>query len=418
MLPKDVDDARLDERKPAHTDKFIAKRASILDAAARHFNRHGLKGATLADIAASVDLTTNSVTYYYQRKDELIAACLMRSIEAVETLARTALTAPDPQARVRALIRGHAALLADIAAGRHDDLVSFNDLRSLRPPLADEVFTAYTEMFRSVRRVLPKEGTDRPSRNARAHLLLSLVHWMRWWIRRFEPDDYAYAAERMGDIIVGGLLRGGCGATRPLPAQLPALRRATGERAVSEAFLRAATQLVNEQGFRGASVERIAARINLTKGSFYHHYESKDELVTACFERTFEVIRQTQLGAVAGLTSDVDRLLAAARALVLYQLSAQGPLVLVTAASALPEAPRADARRRLDQLTERFGVFIVDGMLAGAIAPLEPAIAAQLVAGMINAACELERWIPGVSGDEAVELYMRPLFEGILAGGG
>jgi hypothetical protein len=40
--------------------------------------------------------------------------------------------------------------------------------------------------------------------------------------------------------------------------------------ATRAAYLRAATRLVNEYGYRGASVDRIAAELRLTKGSFYH----------------------------------------------------------------------------------------------------------------------------------------------------
>jgi AcrR family transcriptional regulator len=403
--------------RPAQTHRFIAKREAILDAAARQFNKHGLKGATLADVAGSVDLLTNSVTYYYRRKEDLVAACLLRAIEAMQGVAVAALAESSPEARIRALICGQAALLADIAAGRRDDLVNFNDIRTLRSPLVDDVFAAYTEMYRSFRRLLPKEGTCRQARNARAHLLLSLVNWMRKWIGRFEPDDYRHAANRMGDIVIGGLARErGQWVERPAP-ELGWPQPATGERAVPDAFLRAATALVNEQGYRGASVERIAARLNLTKGSFYHHYSSKDELVGACFERTFDVIRHTQMLAMERMDSGWERLSATARVLVRFQISEQGPLVRTTAWNALPHAERADSQRRFDRLTEKFDIFIVEGMLEGTIPPLDPGIAAQQVAGMINAASELERWAPGIAHEDAVRLYVRPLFEGILSPG-
>jgi AcrR family transcriptional regulator len=403
--------------RPAQTHRFIAKREAILDAAARQFNKHGLKGATLADVAGSVDLLTNSVTYYYRRKEDLVAACLLRAIEAMQGVAVAALAESSPEARIRALICGQAALLADIAAGRRDDLVNFNDIRTLRSPLVDDVFAAYTEMYRSFRRLLPKEGSCRQARNARAHLLLSLVNWMRKWIGRFEPDDYRHAANRMGDIVIGGLARErGQWVERPAP-ELGWPQPATGERAIPDAFLRAATALVNEQGYRGASVERIAARLNLTKGSFYHHYSSKDELVGACFERTFDVIRHTQMLAMERMNSGWERLSATARVLVRFQISEQGPLVRTTAWNALPHAERADSQRRFDRLTEKFDIFIVEGMLEGTIPPLDPGIAAQQVAGMINAASELERWAPGIAHEDAVRLYARPLFEGILSPG-
>src|SRR5258708_13715248 len=172
--------------KPAQTHRFIAKREAILDAAARQFNRHGLKGATLAGVAGSVDLLTNSVTYYYRRKEDLAVACLMRTIETTRALAVASHAESSPQARIRALIRGQASVLADIAAGRRDELVNFNDIRTLRSPLADHVFAASTGLYHHVRRLLPENAEiDRRSHNARARLLLSLVNWMRRWIARF-----------------------------------------------------------------------------------------------------------------------------------------------------------------------------------------------------------------------------------------
>src|SRR5258708_14940818 len=127
------------------------KGGGIPAAAARQFKKYGLKGATLADVAGSVDLLTNSVTYYYRRKEDLVAACLLRAIETMQGLAAEALTASSPEARIRALISGQAALLADIAAGRRDDLVNFNDIPTLRPPLANDLFAPYTPMYPTLR---------------------------------------------------------------------------------------------------------------------------------------------------------------------------------------------------------------------------------------------------------------------------
>ena len=56
------------------------------------------------------------------------------------------------------------------------------------------------------------------------------------------------------------------------------------------AFLLAATRLINELGYRGASVQRIASELNVTKGSFYHHLDAKDDLVAACYRRSFDRI--------------------------------------------------------------------------------------------------------------------------------
>ena len=178
---------------------------------------------------------------------------------------------------------------------------------------------------------------------------------------------------------------------------------------------RAATLLVNEQGYRGASVDKISAKLNVTKGSFYHHNDNKEDLISECFERTFSVVRQALSLAESSSGSGWDRACAAARALVRYQLSENGPLLRSSATSALPDQAHRDrVIRTLAQLTERMASVVVDGMMDGSIRPLDPSVAAQLSVGLVNAAAELTRWVPNANPDNAPELYVRPIFLGIL----
>jgi AcrR family transcriptional regulator len=48
-----------------------------------------------------------------------------------------------------------------------------------------------------------------------------------------------------------------------------------------ERLLEAAVDLYSEQGFSGASVLDVARRAGVTKGAFYHHFESKAHLIMA-----------------------------------------------------------------------------------------------------------------------------------------
>src|SRR5689334_21492971 len=192
----------------AQTPRFQVKREAILGAAALRFNEQGVKGATLSGIAASVGLATNSVTYYYRRKEDLATACFLRSIAAFESLAaKAAHEQRGVAARVQAFVLEHARLLADIDAGRQPPLVSFSDIRALPEAQAGEVFTAYTAMFRSVRSLLKVSETlhlGRDDLNARAHMLLSVALWTRTWIVRYETDEYTRIAGRIGDLLTRG----------------------------------------------------------------------------------------------------------------------------------------------------------------------------------------------------------------------
>src|ERR1700688_2972682 len=52
-----------------------------------------------------------------------------------------------------------------------------------------------------------------------------------------------------------------------------------------ERLLRAAVHLYSAKGFAGASVQDVVRRAGVTKGAFYHHFESKAHLIQAIHNR-------------------------------------------------------------------------------------------------------------------------------------
>ncbi len=397
------------------TARFRDKREAIMDAGARMFNQHGVKGAMISEVARSVGLATNSLTYYYRKKEDLVAACLLRSMEAMGAAADAAAQAPTLAQRVRGFVDRYLGLLAEIGTGGHAELIVFSDVLTVTAPHDKLVIAAYNELFRRVRRLL-QPSHDAAARNARAHLLLSSVSWARAWLLRYEPADYPRVGERLADILLSGLAAPGL---RPAAAATDWHWSESGDAVngpTREAYLRAATSLVNQHGYHGASVDRIAGVLQLTKGSFYHHHETKEELIAACFERTFGVMRAAQAAALAAPGSGLDRLALACRALLAFQMSEDGPLLRVTAWTGLPDPLRTDTRRTMGRLGERFATLVIDGIADGSLRVIDPSIAAQVVNGMINAAAELKRWAGGIDAGNVFELYAMPVFTGLQAG--
>ncbi len=399
------------------TGRYLRKREDILAAAAQTFNEFGIGAGTLAGIADRVGLATNSVTYYYRRKQDLVSACFLRSIAVHMEDIRLAAERPTVAARIEDCLVRQAALLADIAIGRHPPLVVFSELRTLDEKAGAEALRAYVDMFRAMRELLvgPETATlSRADLNARTHILLSAVHIMRAWISRAEPDQYVRIGARAADILVRGL---GTAASRWPGGDSPGRDWALvdGVDTPGDRFLRAATDLLNETGYRGASVDRISARLNVTKGSFYHHIEHKDDLILACFERTLTAIRRAATQAQALPASGWHQACAMAHSLACLQTSGPGPLLRVGALGALPAFEgRAQAYRRMFQLTERIGDLVVTGMMDGSIRPLDSGIASHLLSGSINNVAELHHWVPAEPG-RLVDLYLKPVFEGLLA---
>ncbi|MDR7039389.1 AcrR family transcriptional regulator [Methylobacterium sp. BE186] len=401
---------------PRQTKRFAEKRQAILDAAAKRFNERGIRGTSLADVSGSVGLMTNSITYYYRRKEDLAAACFLAKIAWLDALIAEAEAEPTPEARLRAFLDRYARGLAAMATGEQPALIRFHDVRALPDPQAETVFSAYNAFFRRMRALVlgPEALPDlgRMERNARTHLLVSIVQTLRVWIERYEPDDYARVASRVADI----LLRGLAGPLSPWP---PAAGRVVevpaAEGGPTDAFLRAATSLINEQGYRGASVEKISAQLRVTKGSFYHHNDNKDDLVANCFARTFDRIRRTQDAAEEAGGTGWERLTALSRALVRHQLSESGPLLRWIAVGALPDSLRGGVTGTMHRLWDRVAFPIVDGVADGSIRACDPSIAAQVVNSMIDAASELDDWAQGIDAEAAERHYVYPLLAGLYA---
>ena len=401
---------------PLQTARYERKREAILEAAATLFNARGLNGTTIADVAQGVDLTTTSITYYYRKKEDLAAACLIRAIETIDDLVTQADVEQTAPARLTAFIKLYFAVQAEIVEKRQPAMINFWDLRAMAGAGAEPPARAFSDLFRRFRGwfadaagpVLP-----RIEQNARAHLVFSAFLWSREWLHRFEPEDYGRAADRFADVLINGVA--GASADWSLTTRDPPPPRLATTEVSRDAFLRAATELVNEQGYRGASVDRISAKLSVTKGSFYHHNENKDDLVAQCFYRTFDVIRAAHRAAPLDKGTGWARLCQVTASLVSHQLSEQGPLLRYSALSAMPEAMRPGLMRDFDRLSQRTAGILVDGMADGSIRAVDPMIAAQLITGVVNAAAELRHWAHDATEKTAAELFARPCLVGVFA---
>jgi AcrR family transcriptional regulator len=398
------------------TDRFERKRETILDAATELLNSHGVKGLTLGDAAAAVGLSTTSVTYYFKRKDDLAAACMLRGIAALEAMAEQAVAEPTPRDRLKKLLELYMDRVRRSLAGEAPPLPVLSDLRALNPPQLELVFGAYMKLFRKVRQIFDAPELvwlSRSRQTARTHLLLEQLFWAAAWLLKYDLEDYPRIGDRTFEILVEGIAVDGAD-WRPTPIPMSEIEPRGRQDIGRETFLIAATQLINARGYRGASVDKISAALKVTKGSFYHHIDAKDDLVVACFERTFEVMRRAQRLAMALPGDQWSRISSAAAALAEFQLSPQGPMLRISALTAVPEPIRMQMVLQSARVSDRFASTISDGIAEGSIRRVDPFIAAQMLNATLNAAAELPFWVPGATPKAAPALFARPLLMGLF----
>jgi AcrR family transcriptional regulator len=312
-----------------------------------------------------------------------------------------------PEDAIRAFVKLFFESQYLVRSEKAEPIAWFEEMRTVNDADTGE---AFTNMFRKVRSIFSMAGApafDRRERNARAHMLLSQMFWAVLWLPRYNPEDYERMAERTADILLRGM------ANSKVPEDMPDLA-ITAEATSGPDFLRAATELINAEGYRGASVAKIAARLSVTKGSFYHHVEAKDELVGECFERTWSILRQAQAAADKATDNGLANLMAQAQAMVGGQVSEERPLLRTSALAAVPEEMRPKLLAGFDRITSRYASVVSDGIADRSIRPLEVPLAAQMISGAINAAAELRFWAPGLTAATANSWYVLPLFAGLL----
>ncbi|TCJ37093.1 TetR/AcrR family transcriptional regulator [Parafrankia sp. BMG5.11] len=401
--------------RPSETDRFERRRQDVIHAASALINELGVKGTTFAELARSVGLNATSITYYFDRKDKLVVAVYEATLEWLEAAAAEAAAQPTPQERVRSFVRAHVALRRRIRGGESGLITALSEIRTLGEAAQAPLLAQYARVLDHVRAFFGdgRGGLKRSLDTARAHILLEAMFWWPVWSLRYSTHDFDRLEARMFDIFARGLAGEGQGWS-PQTLANESWRGGDDDDATG-AFLRSATVMINQRGYRGASVNRIAAALNVTKGSFYHHHNAKDDLVFACFQRSYDRLSAVQLAARELAGDGWTRTASALAELIDLQFHDPMPLLRTTALQALPMGDRGSVVVRSNRLANRFAGMLSDGIADGSVRAVDPLVASQLIMPALNAAYEARGWAARQPDPAlAVKLYAWTLCAGVF----
>lgn len=392
----------------ATTTKFTRRRDEILNVASELINNGGARGMTLTAVAKELELDTSSVTYYFPKKDHLVAACVERSHTWLHDAAKAASEEADPHARVRSLLAAHFDRYARQRSGA-PRLAIVSDVHSLDPDVRAPLSQRFREIVTLVRGFFDFGASEA------AHLravtsgiaLLSVSYWMSAWIDRYLESDFARVQARLLAQLEHGFAAG------KWASDITLLEDDEPQDAQTR-FLHAATNQINLRGYRGASVAGIAAELGVSIGSFYHHLENKDDLVLACFRRSFDLIETAQARAGAKGGAYGDRIGRMMDMLIALQFRGTSPLLRISAYQALPPELREQMLAHTGRVTRHMSGLIADGIADGGVRATDPALGGQTLMAMLDGAAEMRAWAAKRPLDKAVEAYSRNFREGIF----
>ncbi|MFM8374910.1 MAG: TetR/AcrR family transcriptional regulator, partial [Phenylobacterium sp.] len=154
-------------------------------------------------------------------------------------------------------------------------------------------------------------------------------------------------------------------------------------------------------------------KLNVTKGAFYHYNATKDDLVVACFQRTFDVLWRAIDAAEAAGGDGLEVMHSLLSAVVQLQVG-PAPLLRTSALSTVPQEIQADLMFRLRQISIRLGSMLCDGIADGSVRPVDASITAQILTAGINAASELSWWQPGETPEAGARAFVEAMVRGVI----
>lgn len=400
---------------PVRRKRYLHAREAVLAVAARLLAKGGGEDFSLVAVAREMDRHPVSLTYYFKRREDLVAAVLADTFERTRRLLDTAGSAATPHQRLRDVMRGGFDLRRSSLAENGPTLVPLGEIRLVDGAARRALDEELGEIHRRLAAMLM--SPDTPSMTSErsetlARLVTSLMTWSDAWLWQYAPDDFQRVADRLTDIMVFGL----AGRVTPGAEQATMIEAAAGDPPdTRERYLRAATKLINTDGFRGASVDRLSAELRLTKGSSYHHLPTKNQLLSDCFDRTFRLLAEARAASrAAGAGWESLSRFVAWLAEVQRNDDEGQQLMQPPALTAGPEQARRDHLTAYIQAVNGLADIIGQGVADASIRAVDPALASHYVLTVVFLFGTLRSAGPGAM-SEMEEVYLRPALTGFFA---
>jgi TetR/AcrR family transcriptional regulator len=162
----------------------------------------------------------------------------------------------------------------------------------------------------------------------------------------------------------------------------PRLRQRSEARRLE--ILHAAARVFRRRGIAAAGMREIADEAGLSPGNLYYYFDSKDELLLFCQERTLEHMLAALDAAKATGQSSAGQLGAVLRAHVHALLDEMEGSTAHLELDSLPDALRAPMIRKRDKYERALRALVVQGVARGEFAACDAALVTRAMLGAVN----------------------------------
>jgi AcrR family transcriptional regulator len=195
-------------------------------------------------------------------------------------------------------------------------------------------------------------------------------------------------------------------------------RRSAEEGDRFEEILRAAAELFYEKGYHATTMQDVADRVGMLKGSLYYYIDSKEDLLYITLDHVIKKGDDYFLQKVASARDPVEKLRRAIEAEIEYVIRDQ-----VTVGLFLHEFDTLSDRRRrrilarMRRFQNRYIEIVREGQAAGVFRELDPRLVVYGILGMCNWVYRWYRPDLGFTIRQIASVFTRLILEGLVREG-
>ncbi|MGH8177554.1 MAG: TetR/AcrR family transcriptional regulator [Steroidobacter sp.] len=382
-----------DENKAAATIAPANRHERVLDEAARQLNERGVLLTSLAEIAAKLGVTRAAMYYYVADRQDLVFQCYRR---AAEITARRLLEATRDGGGAEQMLLSFFTRMLDPG---EPEVAARAEIAMLNPTQRDTIQGLYDALATRIAHLIERGQREGEFRvcdvDVNARVILSLITWAplaRPWAHAIGPLGHARLASAVSATVFQGFsTQRRLPDFRPIdlfelsPRAISAFDRDAALEAKRETLIRVASRLFNRKGIDATSLDEIAAQVGTTKRTLHHHIGSKQDLVSACYDRAFRIFLfiKDRMREYEG--ARLQALAAAMHALALaYPCEELTPLSPLVGHGALSEEGKARFDDHSRELGDAYHALIREGVEEASIANLDVEARALMLPGLLS----------------------------------
>ena len=161
-------------------------------------------------------------------------------------------------------------------------------------------------------------------------------------------------------------------------------QRASERQQKREAVLRAAVRVFNARGFQSASLDDVAASLQISKPTIYHYLGNKEQVLLECVTRGLGLLREAAVDAQREAGSGLDRLRRFLRRYAEINMDDFGRCVIRTSEEVLSAEGAGKFRALKSEIDQAMRSLIQAGIDDGSIARVDVKMTAFTLAGALN----------------------------------